>query len=501
MKKVVIICVLAFAITVCIGMVITGFHLETNNATDVAPLKSMENHRTVSGDQINIFAGMFGNITIDIPIPESPHDMRIYKGYFRQGDLVENITGSTKPINNPISEDQAPEFAKRILDAQYGGLPSDAQLQYSSIMSLEKRNISSGTVVKEIPYETFVSWHRTIEGMRIEGGSDIIQVELGENGTVIRVYKSWRTYEPLGNVSIISASKAIDKLGAGEVLNPSSGIEEDVSIYNMHLSYYVDGIDKPEITLEPIWVFYGNTTSGNHIPFFVYARQFANFTAMPTSGKVPLTVTFNDTSDTSPIKWLWSFGDGTNSTAQNPAHTYTTAGTYNVSLRAWNDLGSDTMEKPAYITVRNPAAPVANFTASPTSGNKPLTLTFNDISSNMPTSWQWDFGDDTNATEQNPVHTYSAPGNYTVSLNVTNDDGTNSVTKPDYITVSTLPPTTLTTAPTTIVTTTVTTTVPTTTTTTKPTTTRTHAPLSPVVAIVGIVVIGMLYAGRQKKKE
>ena len=74
----------------------------------------------------------------------------------------------------------------------------------------------------------------------------------------------------------------------------------------------------------------------------------------PQPPAIPLNVTFMDTSDASPVKWLWDFGDGTNSTAQNPAHMYTTAGTYNISLKAWNDLGSDTMEKPFYITVRNP---------------------------------------------------------------------------------------------------------------------------------------------------
>jgi PKD repeat protein len=427
MKKVLIICVFAIAMTFCIGMAISGFYQETNYASDNHLPKVVEN-KVISGDRINVFAGMFGNFTIDIPVPESPHDLRIYRGYFDQYGLLENITGSTKPISNPIPENQAPDLAKNILDAQYGGLPSDAQLQYSSIMSLEKRNQSTGTVVEEIPYETFVSWHRTVDGLRIEGGSDIIQVELGENGEVIRVYKRWRTYEPLGNVSIIPASKAIDKLGSGEVLNPLSSDKEDVGIYNIHLAYYTDGIDKPEVILEPIWVIYGNTTSDNHVPFYIYARQFANFTATPTRGKVPLTVIFTDTSDASPVKWLWEFGDGTNSTGQNPSHTYTTAGTYNISLRAWNDLGSDTMEKPFSISVRDPAPPITNFTARPATGTAPLKVTFNDTSSNAPTGWTWNFGDNATATVQHPVHTYSAQGNYTVSLIAVNEDGENTRT-------------------------------------------------------------------------
>jgi PKD repeat protein len=497
MKKVVIFYVLVIAIILCLGTLITGFHQESNPAPEKTLIKSVENPLSVSGEQINVFSGMFGNITIDTVIPNSSHDMRIYRGYFRSGDLMEYFPGTTKAIKNPIPEDQAPEFAKRILESQYGGLPSDAQLQYSFISYTELMDPDTLKVIERVPYETFVSWHRTIDGMRIEGGSDIIQVTLGENGDLIHVNKRWRTYEPLGNVSIISARKAIDKLGAGEVLNPGSSDEEDVSIYDIHLSYYVDGIDKPEITLEPIWVFYGNTTTGHHVPFFIYARQFANFTATQITGKVPLTITFIDTSDAGPTKWHWDFGDGTNSTEQNPAHAYTTAGTYNVTLIARNDLGSDWIEKPGLITVYNPAPPVANFTASPVTGSAPLNVSFTDLSENGPVTWNWTFGDGDGATVRDPVHTFPAPGNYTVSLNVTNEDGTNSIVKPDYISITNLPPTTVTTLPTTITTkptatVTTTVTIPVTTATTRPTPSTTHAPLPVWVAVAGIACAALI---------
>ncbi|MCU0476959.1 MAG: PKD domain-containing protein, partial [Anaerolineae bacterium] len=53
-----------------------------------------------------------------------------------------------------------------------------------------------------------------------------------------------------------------------------------------------------------------------------------------------LQVTFTDTSTKSPTRWLWDFGDGNTSTAQNPTHTYAEAGTYSVSLLAINAFGS-----------------------------------------------------------------------------------------------------------------------------------------------------------------
>ncbi|AKB27475.1 cell surface protein [Methanosarcina siciliae T4/M] len=82
--------------------------------------------------------------------------------------------------------------------------------------------------------------------------------------------------------------------------------------------------------------------------------------------------------------------------------------------------------------------PVANFTATPTSGDSPLTVQFTDESAGSPTAWAWDFDSDGNvdSTEQNPGHTYSDAGSYTVNLTVTNEDGSDSELKTDYITVS-----------------------------------------------------------------
>ena len=85
------------------------------------------------------------------------------------------------------------------------------------------------------------------------------------------------------------------------------------------------------------------------------------------------------------------------------------------------------------------SAPVANFTGTPTSGTAPLTISFTDRSTNTPTSWSWNFGDSSsvNATVQNPVHTYTSAGTYTVSLTVTNSAGSNTFTRTSYITVAT----------------------------------------------------------------
>jgi PKD repeat protein len=81
----------------------------------------------------------------------------------------------------------------------------------------------------------------------------------------------------------------------------------------------------------------------------------AAFTANVTSGKAPLVVKFTDTgTGGKPASWLWDFGDCIYSKhAMNATHTYTRAGTYDVTLTVKNDAGSNTTKKTGYITVQN----------------------------------------------------------------------------------------------------------------------------------------------------
>ncbi|AKB82085.1 cell surface protein [Methanosarcina barkeri 3] len=110
--------------------------------------------------------------------------------------------------------------------------------------------------------------------------------------------------------------------------------------------------------------------------------------------------------------------------------------------------GSDTAPLMGKITVDgndiiiealpSTSSPIADFTATPTSGDAPLTVNFTDTSTGNVSSYSWDFNNDgiIDSTEQNPVYTYIDAGNYTVNLTVTNAIGINSTVKTDYITVS-----------------------------------------------------------------
>jgi len=217
--------------------------------------------------------------------------------------------------------------------------------------------------------------------------------------------------------------------------------------------YSSDGVTWTQATAGAGWsarsghqaIAYNNTLwvlGGNNLNDVWYAGSppviapVAGFTATPTSGTTPLVVQFTDTSTNTPIAWNWDFGDGTTSIVQNPSHQYTAGGTYTVSLSAINTGGSNTVIKTNYITVIQPR-PIANFTATPTSGTTPLVVQFTDTSTNTPVSWNWSFGDGTTSNLQNPGHQYSAAGTYTISLTATNAGGSDTVTKANYITADT----------------------------------------------------------------
>lgn len=80
--------------------------------------------------------------------------------------------------------------------------------------------------------------------------------------------------------------------------------------------------------------------------------------------------------------------------------------------------------------------PICNFEADLTTVQQGQTISFSDLSTNSPTSWSWNFDDGSTSTQKNPTHSYSTQGNYTVSLEVSNQHGSNTKTIENYIQVT-----------------------------------------------------------------
>lgn len=163
-----------------------------------------------------------------------------------------------------------------------------------------------------------------------------------------------------------------------------------------------------------------------------------DFSASTTNACVNQPVSFTDLSTATPVNWLWNFGDGNTSTDQNPDYTYTTAGTYTVRLIVSYDGNcTDTLLVPDYITVSD--VPVVSFAADQTIGcQTPFTVNFTDNSTGTgPFTYDWDFGDGGTSTAADPQHDYTAFGNYTVALTVTNPTGCSvTQTENQYININ-----------------------------------------------------------------
>ena len=152
----------------------------------------------------------------------------------------------------------------------------------------------------------------------------------------------------------------------------------------------------------------------------------ASCAASPTSGEVPLTVNFtgNASGGTQPYSYSWDFGDSTSSSEQIPTHTYSEAGDYTIILTV-TDSESNQDQDSLIINASAPTIPlVASCTASPVSGEVPLTVNFtsNATGGTQPYTYSWNFGDGTSSSEQNPTYNYSQAGDYTVHLTVTDSE-------------------------------------------------------------------------------
>jgi PKD repeat protein len=156
---------------------------------------------------------------------------------------------------------------------------------------------------------------------------------------------------------------------------------------------------------------------------------------------------FNDGSsdgDGSVTGWDWNFGDGSaHSTAQNPSHTYSTSGNFQVTLTVTDNDGAHSSPTQHQVSVGSAPnqAPSAAFTAPSCTATQPCQ--FNDESSDPDgnvTGWDWNFGDGTaHSTAQNPSHTYASSGPFTVTLTVTDNDNAQSSPVQHQVTVGSAP--------------------------------------------------------------
>lgn len=119
--------------------------------------------------------------------------------------------------------------------------------------------------------------------------------------------------------------------------------------------------------------------------------------------------------------WYWDFGDGDTSGLQHPTHTYSSSGSFTVTLTATSAFGCvDSASAPVLVH----PLPTADFSFSPAPTAELIDMVhFTDLSTGPPVQWWWEFGDGDTSTQQHPAHYYSDTGVFVVTLVVTAPTG------------------------------------------------------------------------------
>ncbi len=142
----------------------------------------------------------------------------------------------------------------------------------------------------------------------------------------------------------------------------------------------------------------------------------ANFSVYDMSGCAPYTVFYTDNSSGNVQTWAWSFPGGNPgmSSEQNPTVVYDTPGLYPASLAVTNAVGSNSITYADFINVL--AVPLADFSFDVND----FTVDFSNLSTNSHI-YSWEFGDGNVSSDENPIHSYTQNGVYTVTLIAAND--------------------------------------------------------------------------------
>ncbi|RLF48029.1 MAG: hypothetical protein DRN29_00935 [Thermoplasmata archaeon] len=154
----------------------------------------------------------------------------------------------------------------------------------------------------------------------------------------------------------------------------------------------------------------------------------ANFSWSPTEVFSYTLVEFNASSsydsDGSIVNYTWNFGDGNAGYGVLPTHKYTNSGTYIIVLTVRDDMGAESsMEIEFEVKNRKPDAKFIFTPEEPYAGEE---INFTDLSSDLDgkiVEWRWDFGDGSIVYGKDVTHAYDKAGEYTVTLQVKDDEG------------------------------------------------------------------------------
>ncbi|MBK8955070.1 MAG: PKD domain-containing protein [Saprospiraceae bacterium] len=200
--------------------------------------------------------------------------------------------------------------------------------------------------------------------------------------------------------------------------NPSASTDKDpVVTYNAIGSYDVSLVAYNPLFSDSVGV--AGFVEVNQTPTSTFVNSIAGFKVFFTN------------QSTLGTNYFWDFGDNQISFDKDPEHEYGAEGEYNIRLVTQNECGWDTFDKKIAVYL----IPKVNYAADTLRGCPPLTVQFLDRSSIDVIEWDWQFqeGEPSVSNEKNPKVVFKNSGKFTVKLTVKNTNGTNALTRLQYI--------------------------------------------------------------------
>lgn len=199
-------------------------------------------------------------ITLDVPLPVSPYAVPNYRVASVQ--KFSSGTGTALTVKKHIpSIEEAPGLAEKVLE-EYGGFPADAVLERTEQVFMKKYNLKTGTVEEQYPQYTRVAYRQYVNGSPVMGSG--IEVSLGENGELLDISKDWSILEYTGEIPVISAEEAFEKLNRQDLLIPLQCCILGYHITRVEIGYHLeshlpDASGQPAApnVCTPVWIFYG----------------------------------------------------------------------------------------------------------------------------------------------------------------------------------------------------------------------------------------------------
>nr|WP_320161185.1 hypothetical protein [uncultured Methanoregula sp.] len=209
-------------------------------------------------------------VVLDTALPASPASVPVYHitdvHRFSFGSPATLVVKKSIP-----STAEAPGLAVKALGT-YGGLPGDAALEQTEQVFLKKYNLKTDMVEEQYPQYTRVAYRQSINGSPVVGSG--IDVLLGENGDALEISKHWPAFARAGEVPVISAEEALEKLNAGNLLIRPQCCTGGMHVSAIRLGYYVethlpDASAQPPLpsTCTPVWIFYATRPGTPTEPF------------------------------------------------------------------------------------------------------------------------------------------------------------------------------------------------------------------------------------------